>query len=98
MQLAHSAVMFASNCSYIAALSTVALASHRPSVLPLWSVVTALSHAFSAGSVGVRRWSAVTVGNGALMSWPGWLPRTFDAWVGADPANVLGDEFCDLSI
>ena len=81
MQLARSAVMFASNCSYIAALSTVALATASAIMFTAPLMVTALSQPFLGERVGIRRWSAVIVGflGALIIIRPGLDTPTFDA-------------------
>ena len=81
MQIARSAVMFASNCCYIAALSTVALATASAIMFTAPLMVTALSRPFLGERVGVRRWSAVTVGflGALIIIRPGIDTPSFDA-------------------
>ena len=81
IQFARSAIMFASNGCYIAALSTVALATASAIMFTAPLMVTALSAPFLGEKVGIRRWSAVFVGfAGALVIIrPGIDSPTFDA-------------------
>jgi len=81
MQLARSAVMFASNCCYIAALSKVALATASAIMFTAPLMVTALSYPFLGERVGFRRWSAVIVGffGALIIIRPGLDTPTFDA-------------------
>ena len=62
LQLARSAIMFASNGCFIAAISTVALATASAIMLTAPLMVTALSVPLLGERVGLRRWSAVLVG------------------------------------
>ena len=81
MQLARSAVMFASNCCYIGALSKVALATASAIMFTAPLIVTALSYPFLGERVGPRRWSAVIVGflGALIIIRPGLDTPTFDA-------------------
>ena len=81
LQLARSAIMFLSNSVYIAALSTVALATASAIMFTAPLIVTALSAPFLGEKVGIRRWSAIVVGFiGALVIIrPGVTTPNFDA-------------------
>lgn len=81
IQLARSAIMFASNGCYIAALSTVALATASAIMFTAPLMVTALSVPFLAEKVGIRRWSAIVVGfvGALIIIRPGIDSPTFDA-------------------
>ncbi len=68
LQFARGAIMFASNGCYIAALSTVALATASAIMFTALLMVTALSAPLLGERVGARRWSAVLAGfAGALI-------------------------------
>lgn len=62
LQFARGAIMFASNGCYIAALSTVALATASAIMFTAPLMVTALSVPLLGERVGLRRWSAVLAG------------------------------------
>jgi len=62
IQLARSAIMFASNTAFITALATVALATASAIMFTAPLMVTALSAPLLGEKVGLRRWSAVVVG------------------------------------
>ena len=81
LQMARSAIMFASNGCFIAALSTVALATASAIMLTAPLMVTALSVPFLAERVGIRRWSAVIVGciGALIIIRPGMDASTFGA-------------------
>lgn len=81
IQLARSAIMFASNGCFIAALSTVALATSSAIMFTAPLMVTALSVPFLREKVGIRRWSAVFVGfiGALIIIRPGMDTPGFDA-------------------
>ena len=81
LQFARSAIMFISNGCYIAALSTVALATASAIMFTAPLMVTALSVPFLGERVGIRRWSAVIVGfiGALIIIRPGLETPTFDA-------------------
>ncbi len=67
-QFARSTIMFVSNWVYIAALSTVALATASAIMFTSPLLVTALSVPLLGERVGIRRWTAVFIGfAGALV-------------------------------
>ena len=68
LQLARSGIMFASNGCYIAALSTVALATASAIMFTAPLMVTVLSVLLLGERVGARRWTAIVAGfSGALI-------------------------------
>ena len=81
LQMARSAIMFASNGCFIAALSTVALATASAIMLTAPVIVTALSVPILGERVGIRRWSAVLVGfvGALIIIRPGLDTPTFGA-------------------
>lgn len=81
LQFARSAIMFISNGCYIAALSTVALATASAIMFTAPLMVTALSVPFLGERVGIRRWSAVIVGfvGALIIIRPGFDTPDFDA-------------------
>ena len=81
VQLARSGIMFLSNSVYIAALSTVALATASAIMFTAPLIVTALSPWLLKEQVGIRRWLAVFVGfvGALIIIRPGMDTPTFDA-------------------
>ncbi len=81
LQFARSAIMFASNGCFIAALSTVALATASAIMFTAPLMVTALSVPLLGEGVGARRWSAVLVGfiGALIIIRPGLDAPGFDA-------------------
>ena len=81
LQFARSAIMFASNGCFIAALSTVALATASAIMFTAPLMVTALSVPLLGERVGARRWSAVIVGlvGALIIIRPGLDAPGFDA-------------------
>ena len=81
LQFARSTIMFASNTAYIAALSTVALATASAIMFTAPLMVTALSAPFLGEKVGIRRWSAICAGfiGALIIIRPGMVTPTFNA-------------------
>ena len=81
IQLTRSGIMFLSNSVYIAALSTVALATASAIMFTAPLIVTALSPWLLKEHVGIRRWLAVFVGfvGALIIIRPGMETPTFEA-------------------